>query len=400
MVVDVSRKVFNDAFLPSLFLYETRHFRYLSYLGGAGSGKSVFMTQRTVLRVLKEAGHRILVVRKVASTLRNSVYRLFKDVISDWGLNHLFTFSDSYMTITCVNGSEVIFVGLDNAEKIKSIAGITSIWVEETTELTETEFNQLDLRLRGQGQHHKEVCLTFNPISDRHWLKRRFYDTEVKECYKLTTTYKDNRFLDDKYREVLESLKDTDPVYYGVYCLAQWGSIGNLVWPNYKVEDFSIDPRHYDKVYGGLDFGYNDPSAFVFIGVRDSELYILQEFYQRKLTNTQLIRALDSWKWLRITADCAEPDRIKEFQREGFNISGCYKSKSSFKNEVDWLRRQKIHVHHTCVDFIGEISTYTYMTDREGNPVENPIGTNDHLMAALRYGTQPLSRQDKVQFLK
>lgn len=398
MVVDVSRKVFNDAFLPSLFLYDTRRYRYLSYLGGAGSGKSVFLTQRTVLRVLREPGHRILVVRKVASTLRNSVYRLFKDVISDWGMSHLFTFSDSYLSIRAINGSEIIFVGLDNAEKLKSVAGITSIWVEEATELSEKDFNQLDLRLRGRGPHHKEVCVTFNPISETHWLKRRFYDTVRDDIYTLTTTYKDNRFLDDHYVEVLEALKDSDPVYYAVYCLAQWGSMGNLVWSNYKVKDFPLD--NFDQLYGGLDFGYNDPSAFLVVGVKDSELYICKEFYQTHLTNSELIGRLTPYKGLRITADCAEPDRIKEFYQHGFNISGCKKYKGSLKHDIDFVRGKKIWVHPSCTHFLSEISGYTYQTDMNGKPTEDPIGTNDHLMAALRYGTQPLNRQDSVQFLK
>lgn len=398
MVVDVSRKVFNDAFLPSLFLYDTRRYRYLSYLGGAGSGKSVFLTQRTVLRVLKEPGHRILVVRKVASTLRNSVYRLFKDVIGDWGLSHLFTFSDSYLQIRCQNGSEIIFVGLDNAEKLKSVAGITSIWVEEATELSEKDFNQLDLRLRGRGEHHKEVCLSFNPISETHWLKRRFYDTVRDDIYTLTTTYKDNRFLDDHYVEVLEALKDSDPVYYAVYCLAQWGSTGNLVWNNYKVKDFPLDD--FNALYAGLDFGYNDPSAFLVIGVKDSELYIVSEFYQRHLTNRELMDRLERYRGLRITADCAEPDRIKEFYQRGFNITACRKYKGSVKHDIDFVRGKKIWVHPSCTHFLAEISGYTYQTDMNGKPTEEPIGTNDHLMAALRYGTQPLNRQDSVQFLK
>lgn len=398
MVVDVSRKVFNDAFLPSLFLYDTRRYRYLSYLGGAGSGKSVFLTQRTVLRVLREPGHRILVVRKVASTLRNSVYRLFKDVIGDWGLSHLFTFSDSYLNIRCVNGSEIIFVGLDNAEKLKSVAGITSIWCEEATELSEKDFNQLDLRLRGRAEHHKEVCLSFNPISETHWLKKRFYDVVRDDVFTLTTTYKDNRFLDDHYVEVLEALKDSDPVYYAVYCLAQWGSTGNLVWNNYKVKDFPLD--QFDALYAGLDFGFNDPSAFLVVGVKDSELYIVKEFYQTHLTNRELMDRLTPYRGLRITADCAEPDRIKEFYQHGFNISPCKKYKGSVKHDIDFIRGKKIWVHPSCKHFLAEISGYTYQTDMNGNPTEEPIGVNDHLMAALRYGTQPLNRQDSVQFLK
>lgn len=400
MNIDVSTKVFNRAFLPAVFLYDTRRFRYLSFLGGAGSGKSVFMTQRTVLRVLREPGHRILVVRKVASTLRNSVYRLFKDVIAEWGLTSLFSFSDSYLSIKACTGSEIIFVGLDNAEKLKSVAGITSIWVEEATELSEKDFNQLDLRLRGKAEWHKEVCVTFNPISETHWLKRRFYDTVSDDVWTLTTTYKDNRFLDDHYVSVLEGLKDSDPVYYNVYCLAQWGSTGNLVWNNYKVQDFPLDPAHFDSVYGGLDFGFNDPSGFLQIGVKDSELYIMRELYETQLTNGQLMERLKDYKRLRITADSAEPDRIKEFYQNGFNITPCKKGKGSVKRDIDCVRGHKIWVHPTCKHFLAEISGYTYITDTNGRPTEEPIGVNDHLMAALRYGTQPLNRQDSVIFMK
>lgn len=400
MVVEIDPRVFNEVYLPYLFSYDNREYRYISLLGGAGSGKSVFITQRTILRCLREEGHRILVVRKVASTLRNSVYRLFKDVVSDWGLNRYFTFSDTYMNIRCFNGSEIIFIGIDNVEKMKSIAGLTSIWIEEATELSETDFNQLDLRLRGKTPLHKEIILTFNPVHETHWIKKRFYDNVSGDVLRLTTTYKDNRFLDDKYIEVLEGLKDTDPVYYQVYCLAQWGSTGNKVWTNYKVEDFSLNDKDYEKVYVGLDFGYNDPSALVKIGVKDSELYIMGEFYQTHLTNTQLIHHLQDYKRYRITADSAEPDRIKEFYQDGFNISACKKYRGSVKHDIDFIRGRKIHVHHTCKNFISEIGGYVYLTDRNGTPTEEPIGVNDHLMSALRYGIQPLNRQDSVVFMK
>lgn len=400
MVVEIDPRVFNEVYIPYLFSYDNREYRYMSLLGGAGSGKSVFITQRIILRCLREEGHRILVARKVASTLRNSVYRLFKDIIYGWGLGNLFTFSDTYMNIRCFNGSEIIFLGLDNVEKMKSIAGLTSIWIEEATELSETDFDQLDLRLRGRTPLHKEIVLTFNPIHETHWIKKRFYDSVSDEVFRLTTTYKDNKFLDEKYIKVLESLKDNDPVYYAVYCLAQWGSTGNKVWTNYKVEDFSLKDSDYERVYIGLDFGYNDPSALVKIGVKDGELYIMREFYKTHLTNTQLIQHLQEYKRYRITADCAEPDRIKEFYQDGFNISPCKKNKGSVKHDIDFIRGKKIHVHHSCKNFIGEISGYVYLTDKNGTPTEEPIGVNDHLMSALRYGTQPLNRQDSVMFMK
>lgn len=402
MRIEVDPRVFNAVYRPLVFSYADRQYRYLSLLGGAGSGKSVFMTQRTILRMLSEKGHRFLVVRKVASTLRNSVYKLFRDVVSEWGMTRLFRFSDSYLTLDCVNGSEVIFAGLDNAEKIKSIAGITSIWIEEATELTEKDFNQLDLRLRGKNRSNLwyELALTFNPISETHWIKHRFYDTIDPDVFRLTTRYTDNRFLDSHYVKVLESLKDSDPVYYAVYCLAEWGSTGNLVWNRYKVQDIPLDDAHYDHIYCGLDFGFNDPSALVKIGEKDSELYVLDEFYQTGLTNTDLIDRLQPFKRYRITADSAEPDRIKEFYRAGFNITGCKKGKNSVKRGIDFVRGKKLWVHPQCKRFLAEISGYTYLTDRDGRPTEEPVGVNDHLMSALRYGVEPLNKQDTIQFLK
>ena len=401
ITLEIDKDIFNPIYLDLLYSYTSKKdYRYISLLGGAGSGKSVFMTQRLLLRVLEEEGHRILVVRKVASTLRNSVFSLFKDIISEWGLNDFFTISNSYMTITAPNGSEIIFIGLDNPEKIKSIAGITSIWIEEATELSLQDFNQLDLRLRGEVGLHKEVILTFNPISDTHWIKKRFYDSCSSDTIKLKTTYKDNKFLDDKYVEVLESLKNSDPVYYNIYCLGEWGSTGDLVWNNYKIEDIPLNDEYYDSVFCGLDFGFNDPSALLKIGIKDGELYILDEIYKTGLTNKELMNLVTPYKDYRIIADSAEPSRIKEFYQDGFNIKGAKKGKNSIKKGIDFIRGRKLRVSPMCTNFISEISNYTYEKDREGNPTEQPIGINDHLMSALRYGTEPLQYQDKVMFLK
>jgi Phage terminase large subunit len=146
--------------------------------------------------------------------------------------------------------------------------------------------------------------------------------TPLPDTIKLKTTYKDNKFLDAKYIEVLESLKYSDPVYYNIYCLGEWGSTGHLVWNNYKIEEIPLNDEYYDSVFCGLDFGFNDPSALVKIGVKDGELYILDEIYKTGLTNRELIKLLEPYKDYRIIADSAEPSRIKEFYQNGFNIKG------------------------------------------------------------------------------
>ena len=163
----------NDVYLP----YLTDQSRYLILWGGAGSGKSVFAAQKSLLRLTTEPGHRILLVRKVARTLKESVFGLVKAIASDAGIYNEFDINNSEKTmIHKPTGNEVISAGLDDPEKLKSIHGITSVWIEEATELTEDDFDQIDLRLRGKTDSYKQIILSFNPIHENHWLKKRFVD--------------------------------------------------------------------------------------------------------------------------------------------------------------------------------------------------------------------------------
>ena len=213
MEVHIQLDVFNQAYLP---LLDDEEHRYLVLYGGAGSGKSVFAVQRFLVRMLQKELCNILAVRAVAATNRDSTYALFRQVIAKWGLGELFHCADSDLRITCANGNSVIFKGLDDTEKLKSVTfpkgELTEVWIEEASEVSEEEFNQLDIRLRGGGSH-KQMVLTFNPVSVLHWLKRRFFDREDPRARTLKTTYRDNAFLDGAYQETLESYRDADPYY-------------------------------------------------------------------------------------------------------------------------------------------------------------------------------------------
>lgn len=198
--------------------------RYLILYGSAGSGKSIFAVQKLVVRMLTETGHRFLVIRKVANTLRQSCFQVFKQIIIDEGQAHNFTFLESSMHITCnLNGNEIIFAGLDDPEKIKSIAAITSVWCEEPTELNDKDFSQLELRVRGETQNYKQFILTFNPVDEDSWIKKRFYDKPDAQVKIIHTTYKDNAFLDADYIKHLTERVVANENLYRVYVLGQWG---------------------------------------------------------------------------------------------------------------------------------------------------------------------------------
>ena len=220
----------NEAFLP---LYFDKS-RYLVLMGGGGSGKSVFAGRKILERAAREPGHRLLVCRKVARTLKESCYRQLCGQAAAHYKKQLRAIRQSDMRITMKNGSEILFAGLDDVEKLKSVYNITGLWIEEASQLSEADFDQLDLRLRGQTRQYKQIILSFNPVSLTHWLKARFFDNPARLSrpdFRLHhSTYLDNRFLDSEYWRVLEGFKDADGYYYDVYCLGRWGSTGKSVF--------------------------------------------------------------------------------------------------------------------------------------------------------------------------
>src|ERR1019366_908961 len=209
----------NEAFVP----FMNSKSRYNILLGGAGSGKSFSAIQKILSRILVEPGHRILCVRKVAATLRNSIYQNFVDIISSEGVSSEFTINKSEMRFTHRLGGELILHGMDDSEKIKSIAGVTSVWCEEATELEESDFNQLELRVRGETVSYKQFILTFNPIDEDHWIKKRFFDVKDSDYYIFRSTYKDNMFLDNEYIKHLTERVRIDENLHRIYVLGEWG---------------------------------------------------------------------------------------------------------------------------------------------------------------------------------
>ena len=375
--------------------------RYLVLYGGAGSGKSFFAAEKLIFRIITEQNHRFLIVRKIGRTLRDSVFFLMREAITMYGLQNHCVINKTDMTISFpLFKSEMIFKSIDDPEKLKSITNITGVWIEEASELGDEDFRQVDLRLRGKTQNYKQIVLTFNPITSTHWLKKEFFDSvHSASTTILKTTYKDNRFLDEEYINVLEKLKEQDYYYYTVYCLGEWGALGNLILTNWSVGDISRKPEDYDTALLGLDFGFNHPSALLEVGYKDGELFIFNEIYERELSNNELIEVVKNNRISNsiIIGDSSEPARIKEFNNAGVRVIPAVKGPDSVKAGIDWLRRHKIHVHPSCSNTIKELQGWKYREDKDGNILDEPVPINDDAMAALRYATENLRRSRQLK---
>jgi phage terminase large subunit len=361
--------------------------RYLVLLGGAGSGKSYFATQKLILRAM-QSQHRFLVLRKVERTIRESVFKLFTSVIIEEGLSEIVSINKTDKTIRFKNGSEIIFAGLDDPEKIKSIAGITGMFLEEATEFGEADFDQLDLRLRGLGSDYKQIIVAFNPIDHRHWLKRRFFDTLLPNAKNNKTTYLDNAFIDDEYKVKMGQLKDQDENLYNIYALGNWGvPLKGLIYKEWK--PYARKPQ--GEIVYGLDFGYNAPSALVKVTFDDEQLYVEELLYESGLTTYQLIERLKEFE-LRddaIYCDSAAPDKIEELYNSGFNTQPADKNVTE---GIEKVKSMPLYIHEKSENLKKELSTYKWAQDKSGILLDKPLKYNDHLLDAMRYAVYTHSK--------
>ena len=393
--LNVSTKIFNDVYIPYLFDDTPTQIFY----GGSSSGKSVFLAQRTVLDLMK-GGRNYLIVRNVAKTIRGSVYNEIIKAISNMGLSRFFTVQKSEFTITCFNGYQILFCGLDDPEKIKSITPakgvITDIWIEEATEVDYNAYKQLTKRLRGRSKVSKRLIMSFNPILQDHWIYKEFFLNvwdDSKKKYKddklliLKTTYKDNRFLTEQDIRALEDEKDK--YFYEVYTLGNWGVLGTVIFKNWRVEDLSWLRDIADNYRNGLDFGFaEDPSALVHTHYdrKKKTIYVLDELYMPWLTNDVLAEEVKKIIGNQlVVCDSAEPKSIKELRQYGVNAIGAKKGKDSVNHGIQWLQQQTIVVDVKCQNMKNELMKYRWKEDKNGNVLPVPVDKDNHLIDALRY---------------
>lgn len=391
------RSAINDAYLP--YLSSPR--RYQIFFGGASSGKSCFLSARLVLDTLQ--GRNTLVVRAVARTLRTSCWNEIVKAISRFGLTACFQMNRTEMSITARNnGAQILFAGLDDVEKIKSITPargvLTDVWIEEATEIAYTDFKQLDKRLRGHTLHPKRMTLSFNPVYKTHWLYREFFSIwedgksacESDTVSILKTTYRDNRFLTDDDRLALES--ERDPYYRAVYTEGDWGMLGDTIFRTWHTEDLSERKQTEDRLRFGLDFGFAaDPCACVCCAYDRARkrVYVYDEFCEKGLTNDVLADRLHHFAAKHyVVCDSAEPKSIADLRRCGISALPAKKGPDSLMHGIQWLRAQEIIIDPRCRHLIREMTLYQWKQDRHGNALRVPCDRDNHLIDALRYALE------------
>lgn len=377
--------------------------RYVVMMGSAGSGKSVDTAQHYLLRLMQDKGRNLICVRKSDITNRDStfaeltgaLYRMFGDKAGRYWQVNL-----SPMSLVCRhNGNTIIFRGVNDErqrEKLKSITfqrgKLTDVWIEEATEITQSDFEIIDDRLRGElppGQFY-QIRLTFNPVNKNHWIKKVFFDTPDPNVITHHSTYLENRFIDDAYRQRMERRKRVDPEGYRIYGLGEWGETGGLILKSWEIKECSQSLEDYDDVAIGQDFGFNHANAVLLLGWKDGDVYILRELYVFEKDTAEIIRLSGDFpKKRRMWCDSAEPDRIKMWKDAGFQAAAVSKEKNSVTAQIDWLKQRTIFVHPSCTATIKELQQWRWKKDeRTGEYMDQPVPIQDDAMAALRYGVE------------
>lgn len=377
--------------------------RYVVVKGSRASKKSKTTALWHIVKLIEYPLANVLVVRKTERTLRDSCYSDLKWAIQRLGLDSYFNCTVSPLEITYKpTGQKILFRGMDDPLKLTSISVpqgyICFCWIEEAYEINkESDFDMLDESIRGELPPglFKRLTITFNPWSERHWLKKRFFDKEDDSVLALTTNYLCNEWLDESDKALFERMKINNPRRYQVAGLGNWGIVDGLIFENWKEEQFNIDDikTNCESIFG-LDFGYtNDPTA-LFCGMIDKvnkKIYVFDEIYEKGLSNAAIYQRINDKGFSKelITADCAEPKSIDELRGLGLRrITAAKKGKDSIMNGIQFIQDYEIIIHPKCVNFLTEISNYTWDKDKFGNAINKPVDDFNHLMDAMRYAVE------------
>ena len=386
--------------------------RYRVVKGSRGSKKSTTTAQDIILKMTMYPLANTLVIRKTFNSHKDSTWTQLKWAAKNLGLDDDWSFSKSPLEATRKStGQKILFRGLDDPMSITSITVehgyLCWAWFEEAFQvMNEDDFNKVDMSIRGQlpDGYYKQITITFNPWSEKHWLKKRFFDTNDPNILALTTTYECNEWLGPDDRALFEQMKINNPRRYNIEGLGNWGIAEGLVYENFIEQEFDymeISKRAGTKAVFGLDFGYtNDPTAFIaaIVDQENKELYIFDEHYQKAMTNKDIANMIKykGYSKEQIIADSAEPKSIDDIRSKGiYRIKAAAKGKDSILNGIQNIQDYKIIIHPKCENFLIEINNYVW-SNKNGVVINKPIDDFNHLQDALRYAMEGIKKSELI----
>ena len=380
--------------------------RYKVVKGGRGSKKSTTTALWIIYNMMKYPLANTLIIRRVFNTHKDSTYTQLKWASNVLKVSHLWKFSKSPLEATYLpTGQKILFRGLDDPMSITSITvehgHLCWCWFEEAFQImNEDDFNKVDMSIRGElpKGYFKQIMISFNPWSEKHWLKKRFFDVIDDDILAITTNYTCNEFLGEDDKKLFEKMRLNNPRRFNIEGLGNWGIADGLVYDNFKELEFDIDEikkRKNIKSAFGLDFGYtNDPTAFIcsLVDLDNNEIFIFDEHYQKAMSNKDITNMIKykGYSKEKIVGDSSEPKSIDDIRKQGiYRIKGAKKGKDSILNGIQFIQDFKIYVHPKCENTLIELSNYVWDT-KDGNVINKPIDDYNHLMDALRYSMEDI----------
>lgn len=400
--LNLNKRIFTPKAYPYIFSYSHR---WEFWYGGAASSKSYSISQKLIIRCCREK-ITIAVCRRYGSTLRNSCFSLFKDILAKWKLTPYVKIKETDMTIEFPNGSKIIHLGLDDEQKLLSINNIGCFWIEEAFEVSKEIVEQINLRMRAKVDN-QQIIMSWNPISKNSWIYDFVEVNPPENSVKLHFTFKDNPFLSQAYIDAMEDMRVRNPAKARVYYYGEYGvNPEGLVITNWRCEDFDAMKLAAAGLEHrvGMDIGYIDPSAVIntLYDRNNKTIYVFEEFYKRGCQLSDLSSAIKDMNIgkTKIFVDAAEPRTIQFFKNENINAVACKKGRDSVKAGLRFLQDNLIIVHPSCKDFIRELENFSYIKSKQtGEWTEDTTHEFSHAIDAARYAYSDIYTNTKLKTL-
>lgn len=357
-------------------IYESKK-RVILNEGSSRSAKTYTSLQVLLMKMFNENNIVITVVRKTGPSLKATAYRDFLEILQNQGIYSPKQHNKSELTYK-IRGNEIEFISVDDFKKVKGRKR-DYLFMNEANECTYQDFTQLALRTT------KQIYLDENPShDDEHWIETKVKTRDDIEV--IHSTYKDNPFIEDEVIREIERLEATDPNLWRIYGLGIRGIAEARIYTHFKLVDDL--PEEYDEKIYCLDFGFNNPMCLLEIRIKDKKYYVKELIYQTGLLTADLIKKLEDLKVDKnkfMFCDSAEPDRIEEIHRAGYNTR---KSDKDVKKGIDTVKSSEILITKDSINTLKESRVYSYKVTTDGKILEEPVKLNDHAMDTMRYGVR------------